>query len=162
MTIRTLEEERPYREQGGELHAPDSLSARDGMDIRNLLMAGRTFVMQVAHPAVGAGVWELSAFRQDPWGRLREIDRSGQNMMYRGEEGAIAEGKRLRFLHRNIQGEDSRGRRYHSLDPEVYGWVHMVFIDSTVTMHAQYGTPLTRREQERLFVEWRQGGRCLP
>jgi len=152
---------RAPHEEGGELHAPDSLTMRFSGDIRNLLMAGRTFVMQVAHPSVGAGVWEMSAFREDPWHRLREIDRSGNAMIYEGPAAAAAEGKRLRYLHRHIAGVDGNGRRYHSLEPDVYGWVHMVFIDSTVTMNALYGTPLTRAEEERLFIEWRQGGRYL-
>ncbi len=144
-----------------DLHAPDSLSIRFYGDVRSFLMTGRTFLMQVAHPAVGAGVWEHSTFRQDPWRRLREIDRSGRNFVLSGKEASRAEGARLRRLHRNIQGVDSRGRPYHALEPHVYGWVHTVFLDSTVTMNALYGTPLTRAEQERLFVEWRQGGRMF-
>ena len=54
-----------------DMHAPDSLSIRFYGDVRGWLMSGRTFLMQVAHPAVGAGVWEHSTFRQDPWHRLR-------------------------------------------------------------------------------------------
>jgi len=114
--------------------------------------------MQVAHPAVGAGVWEHSSFRQDPWRRLREIDRSGTRFVLRGKAASLKEGARLRRMHRNIAGVDSRGRAYHALDPQVYGWVHTVFLDSTITMHALYGTPLTRAEQEQLFVEWREAG----
>lgn len=142
-----------------DLHAPDSLTIRYGGDIRSWLVAGRTFLMQVAHPAVGAGVWEHSNFRNDPWSRLREIDRSGIQFAFSGRQASLEEGKRLRYLHRNIQGVDTRGRAYHALDPEVYGWVNMVFLDSTITMNAQYGTALTRAQQEQLFAEWHQGGR---
>jgi uncharacterized protein (DUF2236 family) len=144
-----------------DMHAPDSLTIRFYGDIRAALMSGRTFLMQVAHPAVGAGVWEHSTFRQDPWRRLREIERSGRNFVLRGPHASRQEGARLRYLHRNIAGVDGRGRRYHALDPEVYGWVHMVFLDSIVTMNALYGTPLSRAAQEQLLVEWRQGGRNL-
>ena len=84
-------------------------------DIRSWLMSGRTFLMQVAHPAVGAGVWEHSSFRKDPWRRLREIDRSGQNFVLRGRDASLREGARLRRMHRNIAGMDSRGRAYHAL-----------------------------------------------
>lgn len=142
-----------------DMHAPDSLTIRFGGDIRSWLMAGRTFLMQVAHPAVGAGVWEHSNFRNDPWSRLKEIDRSGQQFAFRGREASLQEGKRLRYLHRDIQGLDTRGRPYHSLQPHVYGWVNMVFLDSMITMNALYGTPLTRAQQEQLFQEWHQGGR---
>lgn len=142
-----------------ELHAPDSLTIRHGGDIRNVLMAGRIVVMQVAHPAVGAGVWEYSNFRHDPWSRLEETDRSRTRFAFSGREASIEEGKRLRQLHRNIQGVDTRGRQYRALDPKVYGWVNMVFLDSTITMNALYGTPLTEAEQQQLFEEWHQGGR---
>jgi uncharacterized protein (DUF2236 family) len=144
-----------------DMHAPDSLTIRTSGDIRSYLMAGRTFLMQVAHPAVGAGVWEMSNFRNDPWHRLRELDRSGIAFAFSGRQAAHAEGKRLRLLHRDIQGVDTRGRKYHSLQPHVYGWVHTVFLDSMITMHELYATPLTRTEQERLFIEWRQAGRLF-
>jgi uncharacterized protein (DUF2236 family) len=144
-----------------DMHAPDSLTVRSAGDVLSYLMTGRTFVMQVAHPAVGAGVWEHSAFRQDPWRRLREIDRSGRNFALSGREASRAEGARLRYLHRNISGVDSHGRHYHALEPHVYGWVHTVFLDSIVTMYRLYGTPLTRAQEEQLFVEWRQGGRMF-
>lgn len=144
-----------------DMHAPDSLTIRSSGDIRSYLMAGRTFLMQVAHPAVGAGVWEFSNFRNDPWHRLRELDRSGNNFVFSGKAASREEGLRLRRLHKDIQGVDTRGRKYHSLDPLVYGWVHTVFLDSIVTMHKLYGTPLTRAEEEQLFIEWRQGGRMF-
>lgn len=38
-------------------------------DIRGLLMLPAALTLQVAHPAVGAGVDEHSVFRTDPWGR---------------------------------------------------------------------------------------------
>ena len=143
------------------MHAPDSLTIRYAGDIRTVLLGARTFLMQVAHPAVGAGVGEFSSFRQDPLRRLREVARSGNAFMFSGRKSAEREGQRLRHLHRNIQGTDSAGNRYHSLDPEVYGWVHTVFFDTAVTMHELLGTPLNRSEQERLFGEWRQGGELL-
>lgn len=144
-----------------DMHAPDSLTIRTSGDIRSWLMAGRTFLMQVAHPAVGAGVWEFSNFRSDPWHRLRELDKSGINFVMSGKAASREEGLRLRRLHKDIQGVDTRGRKYHSLDPLVYGWVHTVFLDSMVTMHKLYGTPLTRAQEEQLFIEWRQAGRMF-
>jgi uncharacterized protein (DUF2236 family) len=148
-------------EEAFDMHAPDSLTIRASGDIRSFLMTGRVFLLQVAHPAVGAGVWEHSQFRTDPWSRLREIDRSGVQFALSGRAASRQEGKRLRYLHRDIQGVDSKGRAYHALDPQVYGWVHTVFLESIVSMYKLYGTPLTRAEEEQLFIEWRQGGRMF-
>jgi len=145
----------------GQLHGVDSLTIRLSGDVRMGLLGGRTFVMQVAHPAVGAGVNEFSAFRSDPWTRLEQIAQSGIRYLYRGEAAGYAEGQRLRRIHASIQGIDGRGRPYHSLDPDVYGWVHTVFFDSIVTGHALFGEPLARAQQEELFDEWRQGGRVF-
>src|SRR5689334_7741234 len=107
-----------------DMHAPDSLTVRYAGDIRTIMLGPRTFLMQVAHPAVGAGVNEFSSFREDPFRRLREVARSGDAFMFSGRKAAEREGERLRHMHRNIQGKDSAGKAYHSLDPEVYGWVH--------------------------------------
>lgn len=143
------------------MHGPDSLTIRLAGDARMGLVGGRTFVMQVAHPAVGAGVHQFSSFRSDPWTRLEQITQSGIRYLYRGESAGFAEGRRLRRIHAGIQGVDARGRPYHALDPDVYGWVHTVFFDSIVTAHALFAEPLSRAQQERLFEEWRQGGRVF-
>jgi len=143
------------------MHGPDSMTIRLAGDVRMGLMGGRTFVMQVAHPAVGAGVGEFSAFRSDPWTRLEQIAQSGVRYLYRGEAAAFEEGRRLRRIHRNIQGVDGQGRPYHSLDPDVYGWVHTVFFDTITSMHRLFAEPLSREQEEQLFVEWRQGGRVF-
>lgn len=144
---------------GGLLHRPDSLTLQLGGDIRVALMGSRMFVMQVAHPAVGAGVWQHSAFREDPWKRLREIRESGNRFLYNGADAARAEGERLRELHRGIKGTDEKGRAYHALNPQTYGWVHAVFLDTTFATHELFADPLTRAQQEGLFLEWREGGR---
>jgi uncharacterized protein (DUF2236 family) len=87
----------PVREQDRtpRMHDPDSMTIRCAADIRMQLMGGRTFVMQVAHPAVGAGVHEFSEFRTDPWTRLEQIAKSGTQYLYRGEAAAYEEGRRL-------------------------------------------------------------------
>jgi uncharacterized protein (DUF2236 family) len=144
-----------------DLHSPESMTIRYAGDFRMALLGGRTFVMQVAHPAVGAGVDQFSQFRSDPLRRLREVNRSGKNFMFLGRAAAERESRRLRNMHRNIAGVDSKGQRFHALDPAVYGWVHTVFFDSAVSMHDLFGTPLTRSEQQQLFAEWRQGGELL-
>ena len=143
------------------LHAADGITQRCAGDVRMGLLAGRMFVLQVAHPAVGAGVAQHSAFRADPWSRLRAIERSGRQFLWSGAAAARAEGERLRAAHRDIHGVDGQGRRYHALEPRAYGWVHMVFLDTTLTLAALYGDPLARAEEEQLFAEWHQGGHFL-
>ena len=134
------------------MHHPDSLYLKLGTDLRNgLFMGGAMFVLQVAHPKVGAGVGEFSKFREDPWHRLREITKSGENYILKGKQAGLEEGRRLRELHRNIKGFDKEGNPYHSLNPKVYGWVHTIFLILMIRMCEKYAEPLTRRQQQELF-----------
>ncbi|MEU0391488.1 oxygenase MpaB family protein [Streptomyces sp. NPDC006208] len=129
-------------------------------DVRALLMLPAALTMQVAHPAVGAGVDEHSVFRTDPWGRGERSLRSLQLWIYGGDEAA-EEGRRLRELHRTIQGADAHGRRYHALSPAYYSWVHATGFP--VYRHAAryLVRPLTDAEERQLYAEWLQVGRIL-
>lgn len=129
-------------------------------DIRGLLMLPAALTLQVAHPAVGAGVDEHSVFRTDPWGRGERSLRSLQLWVY-GGEAAAGEGRRLRELHRTIQGTDAHGRRYHALDPAYYSWVHATGFP--VYQHAlrYLARPLTEAQERKLYAEWLQVGRIL-
>ncbi|WP_338674073.1 oxygenase MpaB family protein [Streptomyces sp. SCSIO 30461] len=129
-------------------------------DIRGLLMLPAALTMQVAHPAVGAGVDEHSVFRTDPWGRGERSLRSLQLWVY-GGSAAVDEGRRLRALHRNIQGTDSRGRRYHALAPENYAWVHATGFPVYQYACRYLYRPLTSRQERQLYAEWLQVGRIL-
>jgi uncharacterized protein (DUF2236 family) len=129
-------------------------------DIRMLLTLPAALVMQVARPAVGAGVDEHSVFRTDPWGRGERSLRSVQLWVY-GGEAAAEEGRRLRAMHRTIQGTDTRGRDYHALTPDHYAWVHATGFP--VFQHARkyLGRPYTGAQERQLYAEWLQVGRIL-
>ncbi|MFF9867201.1 oxygenase MpaB family protein [Streptomyces sp. NPDC013953] len=129
-------------------------------DIRGLLMLPAALTLQVAHPAVGAGVDEHSVFRTDPWGRGERSLRSLQLWVY-GGEAAAEEGRRLRRLHRTIQGTDTRGRRYHALTPANYAWVHATGFP--VYQHAAryLVRPMTEAQERALYAEWLRVGRIL-
>lgn len=129
-------------------------------DVRSLLTLPAALTMQVAHPAVGAGVDDHSVFRTDPWGRGERSLTSLQLWVY-GGPAAAEEGRRLRKLHRSIQGTDAHGRRYHALTPAYYAWVHAT--GYPVFRHAQryLGRPFTPAQERQLYAEWLQVGRIL-
>jgi uncharacterized protein (DUF2236 family) len=139
---------------------PDALAWRYVGDWRALLGAGRAFVLELAHPVVGAGVLDHSRFLTDPWGRLWSTLDSLMLQVYGGEQ-ALAEGRRLREFHRAITGTDAGGRRYSALNPEAYAWVHLSIYDSTVAVQRWFGVPLTGAEEARLYDEWLRLGRVL-
>ncbi|SFC45597.1 oxygenase MpaB family protein [Streptomyces aidingensis] len=130
-------------------------------ELRMVLALPAALTLQVAHPAVGAGVDAHSVFRTDPWGRAERSLRSVQLWVYGGRQ-AVAEGRRVRELHRDIRGSDAHGRPYHAWQPGLYGWVHATGFP--VMRHARLVSgerPFTPQEEARLYAEWRGVGRLL-
>ncbi|MFJ2743307.1 oxygenase MpaB family protein [Streptomyces sp. NPDC087440] len=130
-------------------------------DVRALLMLPAALTMQVAHPAVGAGVDDHSVFRTDPWGRGERSLRSVMLWVY-GGEAAAEEGRRLRTLHKTIMGTDAHGRTYHALTPAYYAWVHATGFPCYQHALAHLNRrPLTDAQERQLYAEWLQVGRIL-
>ncbi|MEU1072218.1 MULTISPECIES: oxygenase MpaB family protein [unclassified Streptomyces] len=129
-------------------------------DVRTLLTLPAALALQVAHPAVGAGVDEHSVFRTDPWGRGERSLRSLQLWVY-GGEAAAEEGRRLRRLHRTIRGTDTRGRGYHALTPANYAWVHATGYPVFAHSQKYLNRPLTEAQERLMYAEWLQVGRVL-
>jgi uncharacterized protein (DUF2236 family) len=139
---------------------PDSLVWRLGFSRTSLLYAGRALYLQVSHPVVGAGVRDFSSFTTDPWGRLDRTLRSLQTQMF-GGPAAVAEGERLRRLHRAITGVGFDGSRYSALLPEAWAWVHLSNFDSAVRAVNSLQRRLSTPEHNRLYTEWRQIGSVI-
>ncbi|MFJ5550357.1 oxygenase MpaB family protein [Streptomyces sp. NPDC093225] len=129
-------------------------------EVRALLMLPAAFTMQVAHPAVAAGVDAHSVFRTDPWGRGERSLRSVQLWVY-GGDAAAEEGRRVRRLHRDIQGVDAHGRRYHALEPAYYSWIHATGFPVYTYALGYLWRPLTKAQERCLYAEWLQVGRVL-
>lgn len=129
-------------------------------DVRLLFSLPAALVLQVAHPAVGAGVDEHSVFRTDPWGRGRRSLDSLQLWVYGGEQ-ALEEGRRLRTLHKSISGTDTRGRAYHALAPASYAWVHATAYPVFLRAAQYLSRPFDESGARRLYEEHLALGRIL-
>jgi uncharacterized protein (DUF2236 family) len=140
--------------------APDSPAHRVTGDARLYLAAGYALLMQVAHPTVGAGVRDHSTFEQDPWGRLLRTMDYLYLITLTGEE-AIAVGRRVRNLHKQIKGTNPDGSRYHALEPEAYAWVHATLIEATVAARHRFVAPMSRAEIDSFYEQWMPLGRLL-
>jgi len=114
-----------------------------------LLGAGpRALLLQLADPAVAAGVDEHSDFRSDPWRRLDGTLRSYLRIIYGSTAAARGEIRRLNVLHREI-----RGRDYDARDPVLALWVHATLIDSAIVAYAAWLGPLPRDRAARFYRE---------
>ncbi|MFJ2768548.1 oxygenase MpaB family protein [Streptomyces sp. NPDC087300] len=150
----------PHRAEDPEPPPPGGILWSIAGDIRVFLSLPPALALQVAHPAVGAGVDDHSVFRTDPWGRGERSLRSLLLWVYGGEEAA-EEGRRLRELHKPIRGTDARGLRYHALMPANYAWVHATGFPVYRQAQRYLGRPFTDAQERQLYAEWLQVGRIL-
>lgn len=131
------------------LYGPESQAWRLNRESMLLLGAGpRALLLQIAHPAVAAGVDEHSDFRADPWARLVGTIRSYLRIVYGTTAAARAEIRRLNAMHRQI-----RGATYSARDPELSMWVHATLVDSTIVAYDAWLEPLSRARRAAFYAE---------
>ena len=122
-----------------------------------LLGAGpRALLLQIAHPAVAAGVDDHSDFRADPWRRLAATLKSYLAIVYGSTPQARAEVRRLYALHARVVGPG-----YSARDPELSLWVHATLVDSTLVANDRWIEPLTPDIRARAYAETRPIGRAF-
>jgi uncharacterized protein (DUF2236 family) len=139
---------------------PQSAVWRFGSDVRLYPAMLYPLMLQVAHPVVGAGVHDYSDFDKRPWKRLIGTLDYVTMLIYGGHD-AVAMGRRLRALHKQFQGVREDGERYYALEPEAYAWVHATLIEAYVAGHRHFGHPMTPREREQFYREYRGLGRLV-
>jgi uncharacterized protein (DUF2236 family) len=139
------------------LYGPKSEAWALNREAMLLLGAGpRALLLQLAHPAVAAGVADHSDFRSDPWARLDGTLRSYLRIVYGTRTAARAEIRRLNALHTTITGPTYRAR-----DPELSLWVHATLVDSTIVVADRWLEPLSRERRARYYAETIPIGRAF-
>ena len=139
------------------LYGPASEAWRLNREAMLLLGAGpRALLLQLAHPAVAAGVADHSDFRADPWRRLAGTLRSYLTIVYGSTAAARAEIRRLNALHRGIVGPG-----YSARDPELSLWVHATLVESTIAVYDAWLEPLPTARRAAYYAETRPIGRAF-
>ena len=139
------------------LYGPDSEAWRLNREAMLLLGAGpRALLLQLAHPAVAAGVNDHSDFRANPWRRLAGTLRSYLTIVYGTTAAARGEIRRLNALHRDITGPG-----YTARDPVLSLWVHATLVDSTIAVADAWLEPLSRDRCAAYYLETRPVGRAF-
>ena len=113
-------------------------------------MGGTIGLLQLMHPAIGAGVLDHSDFFGDPYGR---VARSLPRILGTIYDGPSAEstGKEVRSFHKSIGGLDGSGTRYHALDPATFWWAHATFQFMAEQVGDRFDTHrITEDEREEL------------
>jgi uncharacterized protein (DUF2236 family) len=136
---------------------PDSLLWRYAGDTRIAFLGGTIGLLQLMHPAIGAGVLDHSNFFEDPSDRVfRSLPRI-LGAVYDGPAAATT-GIEVRDVHRTIRGVDASGRRYHALDPATFWWAHATFqfmAEQVVDRWDRHRLTIPERDQlYREGIEW--------
>src|SRR5438045_9490591 len=103
---------------GERLYPEGSITRRVNRENVLLLGGGRALLMQLAHPAVAAGVDEHSDFRSHPVRRLRRTVRMTMAIVFGDRETALAAARAVNRVHGRV-----RGRGYHAVGPQLLMWV---------------------------------------
>jgi len=136
------------------LFEPDSISWR--VDRESVVLAGGTcaLLMQIAHPAVAAGVDAYSDFRSDPFARLRRTLGASWAIVFGDRSSAERAIRRINAVHELVSGVVSEtGRPYRALDPALLLWVHATLVDTALRMHDRFVAPLSPAEMNDYHLE---------
>lgn len=134
----------------------DSLLWRYAGDHRLALTGLSAGLLQLMHPAIGAGVAQHSSFFEDPWDRITRSVPQILGVVYDPEPEVT--GHRVRDYHRGIRGFDHLGRRYSALDPTTFWWAHATFQYSVEQVVDRFDArrlrPVERQDLYLDGVEW--------
>lgn len=155
--------EAPIKRVPGGLFGPRSVAWRVHGDVTSMLVGGIAgLLLQTLHPAVLAGVWDHSRFRDDMQGRLRRTARFIAQTTYGERAAAEAHIARVRAIHDQVRGTLPDGRPYSANDPAALAWVHVTETTSFLAAWVRYGEPAMHgTEQDRYFAEMAQVGAAL-
>lgn len=143
---------RPLREEA--LIGADSVSWRIFKNPVALFVGGvAAVILELAEPAVRAGVWEHSSFRKDPIGRLRRTGLAAMVTVYAARSIAEPMIEGVVRMHANIDGETSAGERYSASDPRLLSWVHTTAAFSFAEAYSRYVNTLNSIEFDAFYRE---------
>src|SRR5207245_5300175 len=109
----------PLRAISGSLHGPETVSWRVNQSAIVLLGGPRALLLQLAEPAVAAGVAEHSGFEADPFGRLARTLDAMTAISFGPPELARTTLLGLDAVHARVKGTLPGGMPYSAADPEL-------------------------------------------
>lgn len=119
---------------------------------------GRAILMQLAHPAIAAGVHDHSAFRGSMISgvrRLRSTVGAMLSLTFGDTEQMITAAAGINAIHDRVRGRVGEGnaQTYSAHDPQLQRWVHATLLDSIPRTYERLVGPLTARERDRYVAE---------
>lgn len=168
-SIRSLQTD--FRHPVGDpgLMGPSSITWRVfNSPVSNAIGGIAAVILELAEPAVRAGVWDHSTFKEDPIKRMQRTAMAAQAIVYGPTQAAQKTFERVTRMHERVSGETHHGTSYQATDPELLTWVHVTAGWGFLNAHIRYVEPrMTRADQDRYHAEREEvgygfGASCVP
>jgi len=137
---------------------PDSVTWKVNREAIVVAGWGRAILLQLAHPAIAAGVHDHSAFRGSLAASVRRLRATVGAMLaltFGETEEMITAAARINAIHDRVRGRASEGagEAYSAHDPGPQRWVHATLLESVPLAYELLVGPLTDRERDRYCLE---------
>jgi uncharacterized protein (DUF2236 family) len=123
------------------------------------LSGPRALLVMAAHPVAFAGFFAHTGALDDPYRRLRRTAQVLDTFAFGSKAAADQASRRVRAVHRTIQGQTDEGRPYRADDPDLLLWILAALAESAMLVYPRYVRPLTRDELNALWRDYRVVGR---
>ncbi len=149
---RRIDFSRPIGEEA--LTPPDSVSWRIFKSPIALFAGGvAAVILELAEPAVRAGVWEHSSFRKDPVGRLRRTAMAAMVTVYGARSIAEPMIAAVVRMHAHVAGKTPAGAAYSATDPRLLRWVQATAVFGFADAYSRYVDTLGPVEFDAVYRE---------
>jgi uncharacterized protein (DUF2236 family) len=117
---------------------------------------GRAILLQLAHPAVAAGVHGHSTFRGSLRSSVRRLHSTVGAMLsitFGDTDTMIATAADINTIHDRVRGHVPSGAPYSAHDDDLQRWVHATLIESIPLTYERFVGPLSRDERDQYCTE---------
>jgi uncharacterized protein (DUF2236 family) len=119
---------------------------------------GRAILLQLAHPAVAAGVHDHSSFRgslSSSFRRLHSTVGAMLSITFGDTEQMISTAAGINAIHDRVRGRvpGPTGRAYSAHDADLQRWVHGTLLESIPLVYELLVGPLSTRERDQYCAE---------
>src|ERR687898_2602233 len=135
---------------------PESITWKINREVIVVAGWGRAILLQLAHPAVAAGVHDHSSFRgslRSSFRRLHSTVGAMLSITFGDTEEMITAAAGINVIHDRVRGRAASGAPYSGHDPELQRWVHATLLESIPLTYELLVGPLTPRERDQYCAE---------
>lgn len=129
------------------------------------LAAGRTLLMQAAHPLAFEGFFAATTTLDDPYARLRRTGEVIDAVVFGSQVEADRQTARVRRVHRAVRGRLAApagvfpaGTPWAADDPELLLWIIATLADSGLVVYERYVGALSAGERDAYWHDYRVMG----